>query len=92
MAHHFYLDASALAKHYAPEPGTPVIKHLFARLTPTRMIVLHIGVAEVVSILVRKRNARKLSDATFKKSFANLRSEIINQPLLRQLDADALSL
>lgn len=89
MAHHFYLDASALAKRYAPEPGTPVIKHLFARLTPTRMIVLHIGVAEVVSILVRKRNGGKLSFATFAQSFLKLQREIINQPLLRQPDADA---
>lgn len=89
MAHHFYLDASALAKRYAPEPGTAVINHLFARLTPARMFVLHIGVAEVVSILVRKRNAGKLSRTAFTQAFVDLQAEIINQLALRKLDADA---
>ena len=27
---HFYWDASALVKRYAPEIGTPLVNHLFA--------------------------------------------------------------
>lgn len=46
MLRHFYLDASAVAKRYAPEPGAPIIDHLFAQLTLARMFVLNIGTAD----------------------------------------------
>ncbi|HMV83036.1 MAG TPA: type II toxin-antitoxin system VapC family toxin [Blastocatellia bacterium] len=89
MPNHFYLDASALAKRYAPEPGTPVINHLFSHAPAQRLFVLHLGVAEVVSILVRKHNAKILPPALAAQAFANLEAEIINQPLLQKLDAEA---
>ncbi len=89
MPNYFYLDASALAKRYAPELGTPVVNYLFSRLPPRKIYVLHLGVAEVVSILVRKRNAKILSPLIVSQAFKNLEAEIINQPLIRKLDADA---
>jgi hypothetical protein len=51
-----YLDASTLAKRYVPEPGTAGMNYVWARLPPDRLVVFGVGMAEVVSILVRARN------------------------------------
>lgn len=88
MQRHFYLDASALAKRYVPEIGTSIIDHLFLRLTPDRIFVLNIGTAEVVSIIVRKRNAGILSHKTSSQAFVDLQTEIINEPGILKVDAD----
>lgn len=82
---YFYLDASALAKRYAPEPGTPVVHHLFARLTPDRLVVLNVGIAEVVSILARKRNGRVISRPTYSQAMINFRVEVINEARLQKI-------
>jgi predicted nucleic acid-binding protein len=57
LPRYFYLDASALAKRYVPESGTGVINYLFSRVPAHRISVLHLGVAEVISIFVRKHNS-----------------------------------
>jgi hypothetical protein len=57
----FFLDASALAKRYAPEVGTPLINHLLTRVPLDRLYLLNVGMAEVLSLLVRKKNAGQLS-------------------------------
>ena len=82
---YFYLDASALTKRYAPEPGDRVVHHLFAKLTPDRLAVLNVGVAEVVSILVRKRNARIISRPTCAQSLTDFRAEVIDEAQLRKI-------
>jgi predicted nucleic acid-binding protein len=89
LPNRFYLDASALTKRYAPEPGALIIDHLFSRVAPDRIFVLHLGVAEVVSILVRKRNAKILSLKLVSQAFTDFEAEIINQPLTRKLEANA---
>jgi uncharacterized protein len=89
LLNHFYLDASALAKRYIPEPGMSVIGHLFSRVSPQRIIVLHLGIAEVVSVIVRKYNAKTLSPQTIAQALTNLEAEVINQPLMPKLEADA---
>jgi len=58
----FYLDASALAKRYVPEAGSPLLDQIFDSVHGTRMFLLNVSVGEVVSILVRKRNAGVISD------------------------------
>jgi len=74
--HFAYLDASALVKRYTVEQGTVVVDHLFGRVPPERMIVLSVGMAEVVSILVRKRNGKRITAATFQQAFYNWRAEV----------------
>ena len=83
--HSFYLDASALAKRFAPEVGTAVINALFAQVTPDRMIVLNIGVAEVVSLLVRKRNTGRISDVALAQALSEVGSQIRKPTRLRKL-------
>lgn len=88
MPRHFFLDASALAKRYAPEAGTPVINHLLAQLPLNRMLVFNVGVAEIVSILVRKRNAGQLPPVAFSQALIDFRAEIVNQSRVRKIAAD----
>jgi len=61
----FCLDGSALAKRYVPEPGSPLLDFLLDHIAEHRIYILNVGMAEVVSVLVRKRNSGKLSDAQF---------------------------
>lgn len=52
------------------------------------MIVFNLGVAEVVSILVRKRNDRRLPAKIFTQAMNDFSAEIIHAANLRQLAAN----
>ena len=89
MPNHFYLDASALAKRYAPEQGTLVMNYLFSRVPPHKIYALHLSVAEVVSILVRKRNAKTLPPRLVSQAFTDF-EVASDQRLLRATQAEGL--
>jgi predicted nucleic acid-binding protein len=82
----FFLDGSALAKCYVAEPGTPLLDHLLDHVAADRLIVLNIGFAEVVSVLVRRKNAAILSAATFSQAILHLGKEIIHATNLRKVE------
>jgi predicted nucleic acid-binding protein len=84
-----YFDASALGKRFAPELGTPVVDHLFCRVPTTRFVLLSVGLAEVASNLVRKRNGHRLSPATCAQAIIALRAEVGLLSPVRIVDADA---
>lgn len=84
---HFYLDASALAKRYAPEVGTSVINHLFSRVTPDKFHLFNVTMAEVVSLLVRKKNGGRLSAPAYAQALIDLGAEISSSPA-QKLAAD----
>jgi predicted nucleic acid-binding protein len=73
-----YLDASALAKRYAPEPGTVLMNTLFARLPPDRMALLTVGAVEVMSVFVRRRNSRRLSGRAYLQAVTEFDREILS--------------
>lgn len=75
---HFYWDASALVKRYAPEIGTPLVNHLFADVVLDRMMCLVIGTGEVISIFVRKKNSNLITDTAFSQALVDFRSEVID--------------
>jgi len=76
--HYFYWDASALAKRYAPEIGTLLVNFLFSKAPRDRMMCLSVGVGEVISVLVRKRNAGVIPEEAFSQAMAALRAEVIS--------------
>jgi predicted nucleic acid-binding protein len=80
MANSFYiealLDSSALAKRYIPEKGSARVDAIFDTVPSTRKYFLNVGAGEVLSVLVRKRNAGTLSDPDFAQAVANFHSEI----------------
>lgn len=75
-----YLDASSLAKRYVPEPGSAQIHAILDTVRHGRLHVLNIGTGEIVSILVRKRNARVISQAYFVQALADFKNEIVDAP------------
>jgi len=74
----FAFDASALAKHYSLETGADQVDYLFNQLTRDRLLCLMFGVAEVVSVLVRRRNGGVLSQAAFSQGLSNLKAEVLD--------------
>lgn len=82
----FFLDGSALAKRYVAEPGTPLVDDLLDHVAADRLLVLNIGFAEVVSVLVRRKNTGALSDVTFSQALLHLGQEIIHAANLRKLE------
>jgi predicted nucleic acid-binding protein len=73
----FFLDASGLAKRYTLEHGAERIDQLFAA-PRDRLMCLTLGVAEVVSVLVRRRNGGQLPPAAFAQGMINLKAEVID--------------
>ncbi|MCI0455545.1 MAG: type II toxin-antitoxin system VapC family toxin [Gemmataceae bacterium] len=84
----FYLDASALVKRYAPEAGSLLVNHLFAKAPADRLLVFNVGMAEVVSILVRKHNGGHLSAVALAQAVADLGTEIIHAAAVVKVAAD----
>jgi predicted nucleic acid-binding protein len=74
---YFYFDASAIAKRYAPEVGNNLVNYLFNHITRKRLMCLITGVAEVISVLVRKKNEGSISVPDFSQALINLKNEII---------------
>jgi len=58
---YFFLDASAVGKRYVVEIGTPLVNHLLDTVPKARIITLILTLGEIVSILVRRRNAGQIS-------------------------------
>ena len=58
----FCLDGSALAKRYVPEAGSVLMDFILDNVSEDRLYLLNIGFAEVVSVLVRKKNAGAITD------------------------------
>ena len=84
MANSFYLDASALAKRYVPEKGSPQVHALLDTVPGNRLYLLNVGAGEVVSILVRKRNAGTISAAYFDEALVDFQSEILRAADIRK--------
>ncbi len=76
--HYFYWDASALAKRYAPEIGTPLVNALFCTASRDRMMCLSVGTGEVISVLVRKKNAGLIPDTVFSQALIDFRAEVLS--------------
>jgi predicted nucleic acid-binding protein len=81
-----YLDASALAKRYVPEPGSSVIDHLFDRVPVDRMTILSVGLAEVAAVLIRKRNAGVISMTVCQAALADFWAEVGPMTAIRIID------
>ena len=73
-----YFDASALIKRYSQESGTQLINEAFQRLSRHQMTCSLLGVLEMVSILVRKRNDGRLDQILFEQAMAEFKAEVID--------------
>ncbi|MEP7341144.1 MAG: type II toxin-antitoxin system VapC family toxin [Acidobacteriota bacterium] len=83
-----YFDASALAKRYAPESGGALVDEVFRLVPAERFNCLLLGVLEVVSILIRKRNDGRLDAAHFNQAILNFNAEVIESDDFLTISAD----
>jgi uncharacterized protein len=84
----FYVDASALVKRYSLEVGTPLMNHLFSRVPRNNITLLNVGIAEVVAVFTRKRNAGKLTPAAFAQALIDFGAEVVDSPDVGKLHLD----
>jgi uncharacterized protein len=82
----FFMDGSALAKRYLLESGTQSIDYLFDQIGPERLVVLNVGFAEVVSVIVRRKNSGILSQDGFSQAMLNLGHEIIDDSRIHKIE------
>lgn len=80
----FYLDASALVKRYVLEKGSPHVHAILDGVPHNRIYLLNVGAGEVVSILVRKRNAGSISTASFGQAYVDFETEILRAADIRK--------
>ena len=73
-------DASALAKHYAPEIGSETVDALLASIPAAQQVSTAVSYAEIYSILLRKFNRANIDHMAFEAAKSSLRSEMINDP------------
>jgi predicted nucleic acid-binding protein len=84
----FFLDASALAKRYNPEVGTPLMNYLMTSVPQDRLYLFNVGMGEVLSLLVRKKNAGQLSAAAYSQALVEFATEILSSSLPHKVVAD----
>jgi len=87
MANIFYLDASALVKKYTNEQGFQLLNALFTQVPRPEMVCLHLGVLEVFSALVRKKNAGHFSKPIFDQAVIDFRNDVIDAVDLNKIAA-----
>ncbi len=85
--HFFFLDASALAKRYAPEIGTPLLNQLMTSVPHDRLYLFNVGMGELLSLLVRKKNAGQLSSGAFSQALVDFGAEVVSSNILNKLVA-----
>jgi predicted nucleic acid-binding protein len=91
---YFYLDASAYAKYYYPEPGSDVVMALVNGLPDSharRLIVTSISVVEVIAVLNRRRNELAMPDDEYGRVVARLLADVTRFTHWRVQDQDILN-
>ena len=74
----FYLDASVLAKRYTSENGSALVNEMMQRVPFSEITCLTMGILELVSILVRKRNDGRVPESLFAQVMTNFKAEVID--------------
>jgi uncharacterized protein len=59
--HLYYVDSSALAKHYLIEPGSRWITELITHTAPVRFVSTELAIVEVVCAITRAERERRIS-------------------------------
>ena len=73
-------DASALAKRFVAETGSPTVNALFSAIPRGQMVTTIMGYSETFAALLRKHNQGALSVPAFAAAQVVLRNEVIDDP------------
>ena len=80
-----YMDASALAKRYVPETGSNLVDEVLDNVSGRRNCLLNVAAGEVVSILVRRKNAGVISAERLVQLLVDFDSEIAHCRAVRKM-------
>ncbi|MFN7945672.1 MAG: hypothetical protein U0Z53_09985 [Blastocatellia bacterium] len=72
-----------------PETGSAVVDRFFIQPITGRLLIFNIGIAEIVSILVRKRNAGILAASTFSQIIVDSNAEILSARAVQKTACDS---
>jgi predicted nucleic acid-binding protein len=78
VPHYFFLDTSALVKHYHTEAGTAIVQRIFDALKveeSSRIAISSLIISEAVSVINRKYNRGEISLETARAAQASLIKE-----------------
>lgn len=75
-----YFDASALIKRFTVETGTDQINEVFRHIPTSQMACSKLGILEIVSVLIRKKNDRRLPQSLFEQAMIEFRAAVIDDP------------
>jgi predicted nucleic acid-binding protein len=90
---YFYLDASAYAKYYYPEPGSDIVEALIDALPDAqarRLVIAAMSIAETIAVLNRRRNELRIPDAEYGPVVARLLADVSRFTHWRIHDQDIL--
>ena len=82
-------DTSALIKHYVPERGNAMADRLFERIEVGQMCGVALTMGELVSVVVRQRNAGRLTAREAAATLIELDQGLLNHPEFRWIDRGA---
>lgn len=74
--HYFFLDASALGKRYVVEIGPLLVNHLLDTVPKERLMALLLALGEVISILVRRKNAGDIAEMAYRQAMVEFCAEV----------------
>jgi predicted nucleic acid-binding protein len=85
---YFWLDANAIVKQYVTEKrGTPLINHLFTRISLNRIFCLFDSMDETLHVFVKKRNGEEITITTFNQVIQRFEAEFIYHADVEKVDA-----
>jgi predicted nucleic acid-binding protein len=85
LAYYFYMDASSLAKRYTPEIGSSLVDEILESVSGRRFYILNISAGEIMSILVRKKNASAISGSSFSQALLDFDAEIVRSTAVQKV-------
>jgi len=83
---YFWLDANAIVKQYVTETGTPLINHLFTRVSLNRIFCLFDSMDETRHVFVRKKNGGIITITEFNQAIQQFEVEFIRPTDVKQVN------
>ena len=84
---YFWLDANAIVKQYITETGTPLINHLFTRVSLNQIFCLFDSMGETRSAIRRKRNRGEIIIAEYNQAIQRFEVEFIYRTEAEKVNA-----
>ena len=83
---YFWLDANVIVKQYVTETGTPLINHLFTRVSLNRIFCLFDSMDETRHVFVRKKNGGIITITEFNQAIQRFKTQFIDQVKVKQVN------